>query len=146
MAEKMPQTFENHAKLVPLFHYVALPVFLINILLALYRMVTAFSLETAWGVALAVGLMLVALFARVFALGAQDRVIRLEERLRMHGLFPDELKPRIDDLTMEQLVALRFASDAELPSLTRKVLDEGVADRKTIKQMVVTWRADYQRL
>ena len=146
MAEKKPQTFENHAKLVPLFHYVVLPMFLVNLLLALYRMFTGFSFETAWGAAMAIGLMLVALFARVFALGAQDRVIRLEERLRMRGLLPDGLEPQIDDFTMDQLAALRFASDAELPSLAKKVVDDGIADRKTIKQMVVTWRADYQRL
>lgn len=146
MAEKKPQTFANHAKLVPLFHYVVLPLFLVNLLVALYHMFAGFSFETAWDVAMAIGLMLVALFARVFALGAQDRVIRLEERLRMQGFLPDELKPKINDFTMDQLAALRFASDAELPSLAKKIIDDGIADRKTIKQMVVTWRADYQRL
>ena len=146
MAEKTPQTFDNHVKLVPLFHYVAAPIFLLNLLLALYRMFTGVLFETAWDAVMAVGLILIGFFARGFALGAQDRVIRLEERLRMHGLLPDKLKPRIDDFTMDQLVALRFASDTELPNLARKVLDDGIADRKAIKQMVVTWRADYQRL
>ena len=146
MAEKKPQTFENHPKLVPLFHYVILPMFLVNVLLALYYMFTGFSFETAWDVAMAIGLLFVALFARVFALGAQDRVIRLEERLRMDGLLSDELRPRVNDFTMDQLAALRFASDDELPSLAKKVLDDDIADRKTIKKMVVTWRADYQRL
>lgn len=146
MAEKMPQTFENHAKLVPLFHYVLLPMLLINLFLALYRMFTGFSFYTGWGAAMAIGLILVALFARVFALGAQDRVIRLEERLRMHRLLPDELKAKIDDFTMDQLAALRFASDDELPSLAKRVLDDGIGDRKTIKRMITTWRADYQRL
>lgn len=146
MAETKPQTFDNHAKLVPLFHYVAAPIFLINLILSLYRMFTGFSFETAWGAVMAVAFILIGLFARVFALGAQDRVIRLEERLRMHGLLPDEMKPRIDDFTMDQLAALRFASDDELPSLAQKVLADGIGDRKAIKQMVVTWRADYQRL
>ena len=146
MAEKMPQTFENHAKLVPLFHYVLLPMLLINLFLALYRMFTGFSLYTGWDAAMAIGLILVAFFARVFALGAQDRVIRLEERLRMRRLFPDELKVKIDDFTMEQLAALRFASNEELPSLAKRVLDDGIGDRKTIKRMIPTWRADYQRL
>ena len=91
-------------------------------------------------------LILLGFFARVFALGAQDRVIRLEERLRMHGLLPDDLKPRINDFTMDQLAALRFASDDELPALARQVIDDSIGDRKTIKQMVVSWRADYQRL
>lgn len=146
MAEKMPQTFENHAKLVPLFHYVLLPMLLINLFLALYRMFTGFSLYTGWDATMAIGLILVAFFARVFALGAQDRVIRLEERLRMRRLFPDELKAKIDDFTMDQLAALRFASDEELPSLAKRVLDDGIGDRKTIKRMIPTWRADYQRL
>ncbi len=146
MAEKMPQTFENHAKLVPLFHYVLLPMLLINLFLALYRMFTGFSLYTGWDAAMAIGLILVAFFARVFALGAQDRVIRLEERLRMRRLFPDELKVKIDDFTMDQLAALRFASNEELPSLAKRVLDDGIGDRKTIKRMIPTWRADYQRL
>ena len=150
MAEKMPQTFANHTKLVPLFHYVVLPIFLINLILAIYRMATGFSFETAWGAVVAnhtaCALILIGFFVRVFALGAQDRVIRLEERLRMHGLLPDDLKPRINDFTMDQLAALRFASDDELPALARKVVDDSIGDRKTIKQLVVSWRADYQRL
>ena len=109
-------------------------------------MATGFSFETAWAAVVAVALILIGFFARVFALGAQDRVIRLEERLRMHGLLPDDLKPRINDFTMDQLAALRFASDDELPALARKVVDDSIGDRKTIKQMVVSWRADYQRL
>ena len=146
MAETTPQSFSNHAKLVPIFHYVALPILLINLIISLYQVFTGFSFETAWGAVLAVALIVIGLFARVFALGAQDRVIRLEERLRLHGLLPDELKPRIDDFTTDQLVALRFASDEELPALAHKVLDDSIGDRKAIKKMVVTWRADYQRL
>jgi hypothetical protein len=118
----------------------------VNLFWALYRGVTGVSIDTAIAAALAFSLVVLALFARTFALGAQDRVIRLEERLRMHGLMPDELKPRIDEFTTDQLVALRFASDEELPGLGQKVLDEGIGDRKTIKEMIVTWRADYQRL
>ena len=146
MAEKQQQTRENHAKFVPLFHYVAFPILVVNLFWALYRGVTGVSIDTAIAAALAFSLVVLALFARTFALGAQDRVIRLEERLRMHGLMPDELKPRIDEFTTDQLVALRFASDEELPGLAQKVLDEGIGDRKTIKEMIVTWRADYQRL
>ena len=141
----MPQTFANHAKLVPLFHYVALPIFLINLVLAIYRMATGFSFETASGAVVAFALILIGFFARVFALGAQDRVIRLEEHLRIYGLLPGDLKPRINDFTMDQL-ARRFASDDEIPALARKVVDDSIGDRKTINQMVVSWRADYQRL
>ena len=146
MAEKQPQTRENHAKFVPLFHYVAFPILVVNLLWSLYRVVTGVSIDTTIAAAVAFSLVLIALFARTFALGAQDRVIRLEERLRMQGLMPDELKPRINEFTTDQLVALRFASDEELPGLGRKVLDEGIGDRKTIKEMIVSWRAVYQRL
>jgi len=75
----------------------------------------------------------------------QDRVIRLEERLRCERLLPADLKPRIAEFTVSQLVALRFASDAELPALARKVLDEKISERKPIKQLVKNWRADYLR-
>ena len=87
-----------------------------------------------------------AFFARVFPLGVQDRVIRLEERMRMERLFADDLKSRIGEVTTEQMIGLRFASDAELADLVRKVLDEGISDRKTIKQSVKNWRADNQRV
>jgi hypothetical protein len=72
-------------------------------------------------------------------------VIRLEERLRYERVLPADLKPRIEEFTVSQLVALRFASDAELPGLARKVLDEKMNERKSIKQMVKNWRPDYLR-
>jgi hypothetical protein len=84
-------------------------------------------------------------FARLFALAVQDRVIRLEERLRLERLLPPDLQPRIQDFATAQLVALRFASDAELPALARKVLAENITDRKVIKRMIQNWRPDYQR-
>lgn len=146
MAEKQPQTRDNHAKFVPIYHFVALPILAVNLLWSLYRVATDPSMETAIAAAVGFGLVVLALFARVFALGAQDRVIRLEERLRMLGLLPEDLKSRIDEFTTEQLIALRFASDGELPELARKVLDESVGDRGAIKQLIVSWRADYQRL
>jgi len=146
MSEKTPQTLQNHAKMVAPFHYLLLPILLINLLLSMYRSATAFSPSTLWITFVAVALIMIALFARIFALQAQDRVIRLEERMRLQTLLPDELKPRIHDFTMDQLAALRFASDSELPNLARKVLEDGIDDRKTIKQLIVTWRADYQRL
>jgi hypothetical protein len=72
-------------------------------------------------------------------------VIRLEERLRMRSLLPADLQPRINDFTVQQLVALRFASDDELPGLARKVIDGKIEDQKAIKRMVTNWRADCQR-
>ncbi len=81
----------------------------------------------------------------MFALTVQDRVIRLEERLRFERLLPEDLKARIPEFTVAQLVSLRFASDAELPALARKVLSDNLTDRKTIKKLVQNWRADHLR-
>ncbi|MCX6550643.1 MAG: DUF6526 family protein [Acidobacteria bacterium] len=145
MADKTPQTFENHARILPAFHYVAFPLFAVNFFYALYQTVTGFSWANLVGFGLAVALMLLFFLARTMALTVQDRVIRLEERLRMRALLPADLQPRIDDFTVKQLVALRFAADDELPALARKVLDDKIADQKTIKKMVMHWRADHQR-
>ena len=86
------------------------------------------------------------LFARRFATGVQDRVIRLEERLRLERILPDELKRDIGPLTTDQLIALRFASDAELPGLVRRVLAGELANQRSIKQAVKDWRPDHQRV
>lgn len=146
MAEKTAQTYQNHARLIPLYHYVALPVLLINALWALYQLTRGVGGESVIALAVAVALLLIAFYARAFALAAQDRIIRLEEQLRLRALLPDDLQARINDHTTEQLIGLRFASDGELPALARKVLDNAIADRKTIKQMVQSWRPDYQRV
>jgi hypothetical protein len=91
-------------------------------------------------------LVVLAFLARLFSLGVQDRVIRMEERLRFRQVLPEDLKTRINEFTINQLVSLRFASDAELPELARRVLDERLNSRKAIKQMIQNWRADYQRI
>ena len=140
------QNFANHTKMVPLFHYFVLPVLILNFAWSIRHWVKAgFSLDAFIGILTAVAIVMLAFFARIFALSVQDRVIRLEERLRFEKLLPPDLRARIDEFTRGQLVALRFASDAELPALARKVLDERQTDAKTIKQMVRNWRADYLR-
>ena len=93
----------------------------------------------------AAALLLLSFYARQFAVTVQDRVIRLEERLRFQRLLPEDLKPRIPEFTVGQFVALRFASDAELPALARKVLTDNLTDGKAIKQLVQNWRADHLR-
>jgi len=123
-----------------------LPVFLINLVWTIYRVVKiGATFESVFAVVMAVALILFALFARLFALTVQDRVIRLEMRLRLAELLPAELRSRISEFTVAQLVSLRFASDAELPALARKVLDEKLNDRKAIKQLVKDWQGDYLR-
>ena len=140
------QNLANHVRFVPMFHFFALPVLGINLVWSLYRLrYLGLTFEGIFGVLLAAALVLVALNARLFALAVQDRVIRLEERLRGERLLPADLRPRILELTAGQLVALRFACDEELPALTRKVLDEKLQERKAIKQLIKKWRPDYQR-
>lgn len=141
----MAQNFQNHAKFVPAFHFFVLPVLLINVGWSVYYAVKYFSVGTAFAVLVAVALLLLALQARMFALAVQDRVIRLEMRLRMQQLLPADLKPRIVEFAPAQLISLRFASDAELPELARKVLADNVTDRTTIKKMVQNWQADELR-
>ena len=145
MAEKVPQSLENHARILPAYHYVAFPLFAVNFFYTLYQTVTAFSWANLVGFGLAVALVLLFFIARVMAMTVQDRVIRLEERMRMRALFPPDLQPSIDTFTVKQLVALRFAGDAELPALARKVLDDNIVDQKAIKKMVTEWRADHLR-
>jgi len=140
------QNFANHTKIVPLFHYVLLPVLTLNIGWSIYRLVHGRPLaDGIIGVLTAVALLFLAFLARLFALTVQDRVIRLEERLRFERLLPEDLRARIPEFTVAQLAALRFASDAELPALARKVLSDNLTDRKAIKQLVQNWRADHLR-
>lgn len=145
MAQKSPQTLENHARVLPVYHYVALPLLVVNLFFTLYQAVVSFSWANVVAFGLALGLILLFFIARVMALSVQDRVIRLEETLRMRALLPADLQPRIGEFTVKQLVALRFASDNELADLARQVLDGKIHDQKAIKKMVREWRADYQR-
>ena len=146
MSEAQPQNYGNHARFVAPFHYVAMPILLINFGWSIYRAATAMSAETIIWALTALALIIIGLFSRIHALWAQDRVIRLEMRLKLTDILPDDLKSRIDDLSTAHLVALRFASDAELPGLVRRVLDGSLTEQKAIKQAIVNWQADYQRV
>ncbi len=146
MSEAQPQNYGNHARFVAPFHYVAMPILLINFGWSIYRAATAMSAETIIWALTALALIIIGLFSRIHALWAQDRVIRLEMRLKLIEVLPDDLKSRIYDLSTGQLVALRFASDAELPGLVRRVLDGSLTEQTAIKQAIVNWKADYQRV
>ncbi len=140
------QNFANHGKFFPPFHFFVVPVMAINFIWLTYRWtVTGFSLDGLERVLLAAALLLGFGTVRRMALTVQDRVIRLEERLRYEHVLPADLKARIGEFTVSQLVSLRFASDSELPALARKVLDDKIDERKAIKQMVKTWKPDYLR-
>lgn len=140
------QNFANHTKVVPLFHFFVLPVMGINLFWTIYRWCKlGFSVDGFESVVVAAALLGGFLACRMMVCTVQDRVIRLEERLRYERVLPADLKPRIGEFTVAQIISLRFASDAELPTLARKVLDEKMTARKAIKQMVKTWRPDYLR-
>jgi hypothetical protein len=140
------QNFANHVRWVPGFHFFIMPVIALNFGWSIYRWKLAgFSLDGFISVLVAAALVTLTLYARLFALAVQNRVIRLEERMRLERLLPADLKPKIADFTCRQLVAMRFADDAELPGLARRVLADNIQEGKAIKQMVQTWRADYLR-
>jgi len=143
MADK-PQTYANHVKVVPAYHYFTFALVAIYFVYRVYVLITAPSLPNGMGVVAATALLMIMFWARLFALRVQDRVIRLEMHLRVASLAPD-LGPRFGEFTMNQLCALRFASDAELPDLARKVLGDKLDDRTTIKKMVRDWKADHAR-
>jgi hypothetical protein len=140
------QNYANHVRWVPGYHFFVVPVLTLNFGWSIYRWkVSGFSLDGFIAVLVAAGLVGLSLNARFFALAVQNRVIRLEERMRLERLLPQDLKARIAEFTCGQLVAMRFASDAELPALARKVLAENIQSGKAIKQLVQNWRADYLR-
>ena len=140
------QSFQSHAKWMPPFHFFVLPVLLINLGFSIFWCVKAwFTVSGVLSVVFAAALFVGMAMARAMVMRVQDRVIRIEERIRFERLLPADMHARIGEFTMDQLVALRFASNAELPELARKVLEEKVKDRKAIKQMIKTWRPDFAR-
>ena len=145
MAEKTPQTYANHSRLDPPFHIVQGPLGMIAVILSLILFFRSPSLASVLWLILAVGFLMGTFRMRIYALKVQDRVIRLEERLRLAMLLPESAKPRIGELTERQLIALRFASDAELPALAMRALDEGLSN-KQIKSAIQNWRGDYFRV
>ena len=146
MAEKTPQTFANHARMHPPFHFFLAPGSIVLLVLTIINVIYHYRRLDAWILLLMGALFFVAVFLlRLNPLRAQDRVIRLEERLRLQALMSAELASRINDLTESQLIALRFASDNELPALVAKVLAAKMKS-KDIKQAIVTWRPDTFRV
>jgi hypothetical protein len=140
------QAFESHAKIVPGYHRWTAALVALPTLYFAYRAAFDFSFDRLALFLFAVGVILTATYARVFPIGVQDRVIRLEERLRMENVLPSDLRPRIPELTTRQLVSLRFASDEELPELVRRVLAGDLSGRHDIKRAIRDWRPDHQRI
>jgi Family of unknown function (DUF6526) len=145
MAEKKPQTFANHVRFDPLFHFIVLPVFGLTAIAAAVHFVWRPSWHSAAFFVISIAAVIAVFKLRLYALKVQDRVVRLEERLRLSTLLPEPLRSRIPELTEEQLIALRFASDAEVPRLTELVLS-GKMSRADIKKAIQVWRPDYWRV
>jgi hypothetical protein len=145
MAKDKVQSFENHARFVPGFHAFVFPVLAINLIWSLVDLRWGLTWAAAMQVLMAAALVMLFFYARIFALTVQDRVIRLEMRLRLERLLPSDLQPRIGEFTVDQLVSLRFAGDEELPALADQVLEEKLSDRKTIKRRIQNWQADWLR-
>lgn len=145
MAKPAAQSLAKHTAWDPITHFILGPIFLINLGLRIYFALQQPTLEMWWSVVIAAALLLLNVKVRVYALKVQDRVIRLEERLRLSTLVPDRLRSKVNDLTPSQLIALRFASDAEIPPLVEHVLSEQMA-AKDIKKAIQVWRPDYSRV
>src|SRR5579862_1706522 len=121
MSESM-QTYRNHVRWFPPLHFFVVPVLLLNALNAVRHVWLDPTRSTGFALLVALALLMLALVARLMAIGVQDRLIRLEMRLRLRECLPVDLRARINDLTVNQLVGLRFASDAEMEEIVREVL------------------------
>jgi hypothetical protein len=139
------QNLKNHGRIVPAFHIVGFLLLLANLVWALYRLTRGFNGDTIIQLCLAVAVIVMFGSVRAQILTVQDRVIRMEMRLRLVQVLPIALHPSIGTLTRQQLVALRFASDSELPGLVQEVLAGALTTQKEIKSRVKTWQADYLR-
>jgi hypothetical protein len=143
-----PQTYKNHSRLDPSVHLFVFPVLLINLGVAIYIAIHfrhEYPWLGHWSILFALALLILALKSRMNDLKLQDRLIRLEERLRLAALLPSNQLAHINELTTKQLIALRFASDDEIPALVHKTLTQNL-EPKAIKQNITNWRADNHRV
>lgn len=141
------QNYQNHTRWFPLFHFVVMPLLLFNLVWHCVRLYQeSFNWDRAESIVLAVTLMLLALSARLQALKAQDRGICLEEKLRYQTVLPNDLAQKAAKLKPGQIIALRFASDAELADLVGKTLNGELNSSKEIKLAIKNWRGDYLRV
>ncbi len=143
---KKPQTFENHGRLNPLYHLVASPLtwgyFVYATVQAVREPSGARIIVAIWALAIAVAVLTI----RTKAITLQNRLIRLEMRLRLREVLPAAMHPRIRELTVRQLIGLRFAGDAELPTLVERTLNGEFPGTRAIKRAVTDWQPDHLRV
>ena len=140
------QSYSNHTRWHTPFHFVLTPILLIHLLWCIWQLYKTPNLEHAEALLLAFGLVLTALLTRINPLKAQDRLIRLEEQLRFQRLLPADLAAKAGALPEQFIVALRFASDEELPVLAQQVVDHKFAKPADVKRAINKWRGDYFRV
>ena len=145
MAPSRPQDLSTHRRWLPMWHFVAFPLTIVNVILASWHAIRIPTRWNMWQVAMAVALVLICFSARVMALIVQDRLIQLEMRLRLKEVLTGALASRIGDLTPKQLVGLRFAGNAELPGLVERCLSGELANDEAVKKQVKDWQADWLR-
>jgi len=140
------QTYASHRRYIPEFHFFVLPVLTANVVVTVIEFVRHPRFITAWIAIVAIALGIGIWTARAMALRAQDRIIRLEERVRLGQLLPPDLRSRVGELQPSQLIAIRFAPDEEVPDLVRRTLDGELKTRGDIKRAIQNWRADHLRV
>ena len=145
MAERV-QTYASHRRYIAQFHFFVLPVLIANIIVTIVEFVLHPRFITGWIAVLAIALAIGIWTARAMALRAQNRIIRLEERMRLDHLLAPDLRGRVPDLTTGQLIAIRFAPDDEVPELVRRILSGELNTQADIKRAIQNWRADHLRV
>jgi Family of unknown function (DUF6526) len=140
------QTLGTHRRWIPAWHFFTVPVLLINVFVVAMNFVRDPRFITGWAVLVSIAVLLGIVLSRNMPLRAQDRIIRLEERVRLERLLPADLRGRIGELTADQFIGLRFAPDDEVPELTRRVLGGELKTRSDIKRAIRAWRPDHMRV
>jgi hypothetical protein len=145
MSESAPQNLKNHGRLDPPYHMVLFTVLIVNLIVVIAHLIHDFNFDSAWLTVVSIAVFILYFKVRLYPLKVQDRIIRMEERLRLQALAPEEWHAQIFRLTEDQLIGLRFASDGEVVELAKQAL-EGSLNRKQIKERIKNWRADYFRI
>ena len=140
------QTRSTHRRFIPMWHFFALPVLIINVFVEAMRFARVPTGSNGWSVVVALALAIGIFVSRAMPLRAQDRIIRLEERIRFERVLPADLRGRIEELTPDQFIGLRFAPDDEVPELTRRALSGELKTRSEIKGAIRNWRPDHMRV
>ena len=140
-----PQAYANHRRIFPIYHLFALPILVANVAVAVAEFVEVPSFRTGWWVVVSVALAAGLVASRASTLIVQNRLVGLEMRLRLTAILPAELLPRIGDLTLRQIIGLRFAGDSEVPDLVRRCLAGELRTADEVKRQIREWRPDYVR-